>query len=99
MTRFLSLLVAGITFGAVYALVSLGVVVIYRVSRVINLAHGAMGVFCAYVFHYELVGRFGLPVTVASALTLVFGAALGVAVHRLLDRAPSARTVPPPRWS
>jgi branched-subunit amino acid ABC-type transport system permease component len=82
MTRFLSLLIAGITFGAVYALVSLGVVVIYRVSRVVNLAHGAMGVFAAYVFHYELVGRLGLPVTVASVLTLLVGAALGVVVQR-----------------
>ena len=84
MTRFLSLLVAGVTFGAVYALVALGVVVIYRVSRVVNLAHGAMGVISAYVFHYEFVGRLGLPVTVASLLTLAFGAALGVAVQRCL---------------
>ena len=84
MTRFTSLLVAGITFGAVYALVSLGVVVIYRVSRVVNLAHGATGVFAAYVFHYELVGRLGLPVTVASLLTLLVGAALGVVIQRCL---------------
>ena len=83
MGRFLNLLVAGITFGAVYALVSLGVVVIYRVSRVINLAHGAIGIFSAYVFHYVFVGNLRLPVALASLLTLLVGALLAVVVERL----------------
>ena len=45
MTRFLGYVVAGLVNGTIYALVALGVVVIYRISRVVNLAHGAMGVF------------------------------------------------------
>lgn len=83
MTRFVNLTIAGLTIGAVYALMSLGVVVIHRVSRVVNLAHGAVGVFSTFVFHYELNGRLGLPVGVSFALTLVVGAALGVGVERL----------------
>jgi len=75
---------AGLTIGAVYALVSLGVVVIYRISRVVNLAHGAMGIFATFVFHYELVGRLGLPVPVAFVAALGVGAALGVFVERAL---------------
>jgi branched-subunit amino acid ABC-type transport system permease component len=82
-TRFANLVIAGLTIGAVYALVSLGVVAIYRISRVVNLAHGAMGIFTTFVFHYEFNQRLGLPVGVSFALTLVVGAALGVLVERL----------------
>ena len=83
MSRFANLLVAGLIFGAVYALLAIGVVVIYRVSRVINLAHGAMGVFTTYVFHYVFVGDLGLPVGVAWPLTVLLGALVGVVVERL----------------
>ena len=42
MTRFLGYVVAGLVNGTIYALVALGVVVIYRISRVVNLAHGGV---------------------------------------------------------
>ena len=84
MTRFLNLTIAGLTIGSIYALVSLGVVVIYRVSRVVNLAHGAMGIFASFVFHYEFNQRLGWPVGLAFAATLAVGCALGVVVERLL---------------
>lgn len=83
MTRFVNLVIAGLTIGAVYALVSLGVVVIYRISRVVNLAHGAIGIFATFVFHYEFNERLGLPVGVSFVLTLLVGAVLGVVVERL----------------
>src|SRR5438270_7642464 len=82
MTRFLGYVVAGLANGTIYALVAIGVVVIYRISRVVNLAHGAMGIFATFVFHYELVGRLGLPVPVAFVAALGVGAALGVFVVR-----------------
>ena len=84
MSQLLNYVVAGLSIGAVYALMSIGVVVIYRISRVVNLAHGAMGIFATFVFHYELVGRLGLPVPVAFVAALGVGAALGVLVERAL---------------
>ena len=76
---------AGITFGTVYALVSLGVVVIYRVSRVINLGprrHRRLRRRSSSTT--TLVGDLGLPVAVAvRAARLLVGAALGVVVERL----------------
>lgn len=84
MDKFLSLTVSGLTLGMIYALVSLGVVVVYRISRIVNLAQGAIGVFSTFVFHYEFNERLGLPVGVSFALTLLVGAALGVIVERLL---------------
>ena len=83
MSQFLNYVIAGLSIGAIYSLVSIGVVVIYRISRVVNLAHGAMGIFSTFVFHYELVER-GVPVPVAFVLTLGVGAALGVIVERCL---------------
>ncbi|HKN37669.1 MAG TPA: branched-chain amino acid ABC transporter permease [Acidimicrobiia bacterium] len=83
MTQFVNLTIAGLTIGAVYALVSLGVVVIYRISRVVNLAHGAMGIFTTFVFHYEFNQRLGWPVGVSFVATLAVGAALGVVVERV----------------
>jgi branched-subunit amino acid ABC-type transport system permease component len=82
-TQFVNLTIAGLTIGAVYALVSLGVVVIYRISRVVNLAHGAMGIFASFVFHYEFNQRLGWPVGVSFVATLAVGAVLGVVIERL----------------
>ena len=83
MSRLLGFVLAGLTIGSVYALVSLGVVVIFRISRVVNLAHGAMGIFTTFVFHYVFVKGWGLPIWLAFLLTLGCGALLGVVVERL----------------
>ena len=82
MTRFFGYVVGGLANGTIYALVALGVVVVYRVSRVVNLAHGAMGVFATFCFHYVFVRGWGLPVVAAFLLTLGVGAGLGVASER-----------------
>jgi branched-chain amino acid transport system permease protein len=83
MSLFLSLLIGGLTIGSVYALVALGVVLIYRISRVVNLAHGAMGVFATFVYHYTFIKDLGLPIWLSFILTLIVGAALGVIIERL----------------
>ena len=53
--EYLSYLVAtGISTGALYALVALGIVVIYKATQVVNFAHGEMfmlGGFFAFTFH------------------------------------------------
>jgi branched-chain amino acid transport system permease protein len=66
-----------------YALFALGVVVIYRASRVLNLAHGAMAMLPAYIA-YALAPRTGKPVAVAAAL--LSGGLLGMLVERLVVR-------------
>jgi branched-subunit amino acid ABC-type transport system permease component len=86
MERFFGYLVTGLANGAIFALVALGVVVIYRVSRVINLAQGAIGVFSAFVFHYTLMGKLGWPVALATIGAIVTGAILGAGVERFVVR-------------
>lgn len=78
-----------------YTMFALGIVFIYRGSRVLNLAHGAMAMFPAYVA-YALTGPLG---PYGGALgALVAGGALGLGVERLVVRrlrpsGPTAQTV------
>ena len=67
-----------------YSMFSLGIVVIYRASRVLNLAHGAMAALPAYIA-YELVRR-GVPIFIALPVAVAGGALLGVAVARFVIR-------------
>ncbi len=51
MTYFLQIVVSGIVVGSIYALAALGLVLVYKSSRVANFAHGqliAAGAFVAY---------------------------------------------------
>jgi sulfate-transporting ATPase len=79
-----------------FVLFSLGIVVIFRASRVLNLAHGAMAMFPAYAY-YSLTSH-GTPVVIAVALAVLVGAALGVVVEwafvrRLRAQGSTAQTV------
>ncbi|MFW5971291.1 MAG: ABC transporter permease subunit, partial [Desulfovermiculus sp.] len=49
MTYFLQLVVSGIVVGSIYALAAIGFVLIYKSSRVLNLAHGQLIAIGAYI--------------------------------------------------
>jgi branched-chain amino acid transport system permease protein len=66
-----------------YTMFALGIVFIYRGSRVLNLAHGAMAMVPAYVA-YSVGTSLGAPVGLVAAL--VTGGALGVIVERAVVR-------------
>ena len=79
-----------------YAMLGVGIVVIFRASRVLNLAHGAMAMLPAYVM-YDLVDH-GVPVGVAVPLAVASGGLLGVVTERVFVRTlrrqgPTAQTV------
>ncbi len=87
----------GLGVGALYALASQGLMVIYRGSGVLSFAHGAVGMVGAYV-HWELKEQHGLPAVIAWPAALAVCAAIGAAAHlgvmRQLQRAsPLARIV------
>lgn len=69
---------------AAYAIFALGIVVIFRASKVLNVAHGAMAMVPAYLVA-TMVDR-GLPVGVAFVLGIVAGGLLGIAVERVFVR-------------
>lgn len=85
MSFLLNLLVNGIVVGALYALIALGFVLIYKASGVINLAQGELVLLGAYI---GLMLATGLKVPFVLALLLAIGvsALVGVAIERVVLR-------------
>jgi branched-subunit amino acid ABC-type transport system permease component len=67
--------IAGLTTASIYALISLGVTMMYGVARVLNVANAMMFGLAGFLA-YELVER-GVPYGVAAAIALVAVVALG----------------------
>ena len=81
----------GIIQGLAIAVIAVGVVLIYRATRIINFAVGNMGVVGAVLLSL-LVLQYGVPFWIALAIALVvglvFGAAVEMTVIRRLKNAP-----------
>lgn len=67
-----------------YSIFALGIVLMYRASRILNLAHGAMAMVPAYLTYS--VASAGVPLVPAVVIGVASGAVLGVVVERLLIR-------------
>ncbi len=81
----LDLLVNGLIFGLFYALMAVGLAMIFGVLKVVNFAHGEFYMVGAYA--YVLISmKLGLSPWVALPLAAVAGALLGALVERLLMR-------------
>jgi len=78
-------LVSGATVGSIYALVALGLVLMYRTTRILNFAHGDLGVVGTFIA-YTLLRQANLPFGVSFVLALVAAAAIGALVYLLLVR-------------
>ena len=74
----------GLGAGSVYALMALGLVLVYRGSGVLNFAQGAMGMIGAFTFYVWRDD--GMPTVLAFALSVALGIAIGVATHFLIMR-------------
>lgn len=95
--EFAQMLVDGISFGAIYALLAMGFVIIFKATSVLNFAHGALtglGAFlvAAFATVLDFPGRYltFLPEWAqwsANALTaLILAAMIGVALERVFVR-------------
>jgi branched-chain amino acid transport system permease protein len=81
MEKFFVFFIIGIAIGSVYAISATGLVVTYITSGVFNFAHGAIGMFLAFVY-WELRVHRGVPTPLALAITLLV---IGPAIGALLD--------------
>ena len=70
----------GLGTGGLYAIIGIGLVLVYRASGVLNFAGGAIAAICAFVF-YDIHTTHHITSYVACPVTIAFGAAIGVAVH------------------
>ncbi|MDT8272444.1 MAG: branched-chain amino acid ABC transporter permease, partial [Desulfomonilia bacterium] len=82
MVNFLQYLISGISMGSLYVLVALGIVLIYRSTRILNFAHGdmaTMGTFCMFT-----LALLKVPFSLAFVLSLLAGGLLAVVFYFLV---------------
>ncbi len=84
MTLFIDLTLNGLTYGLIYAAVALGLVLIWRATRVINFAQGALATLTTYVAA-TLLDR-SLNYWVAFAVALAAGLIFGALTERVFMR-------------
>ncbi|MEV0642167.1 ATP-binding cassette domain-containing protein [Streptomyces sp. NPDC050619] len=80
------LTLAGLSVGSAAALTGIGLIVTYRATGVLNFAHGAIAMVCAYVLR-QCVVEWGWPLWAGAAVTLlVLAPGLGMALERFVFR-------------
>jgi branched-chain amino acid transport system permease protein len=76
MSQFLQYFISGLSTGSIYALVALGLALIYRSTRILNFAHGDMATAGTF-FAFTLLGL-NFHFTLSFLLALLFGAAIAM---------------------
>jgi branched-chain amino acid transport system permease protein len=78
-------IISGLAVGAVYALVALGFIIIFKVTDVVNFAQGEMMMFGTFIA-FSLLHAFKGSFLIAVPVTLVAAAALGIVMERFTLR-------------
>ena len=87
MTKFIDLTLNGISTGAIYAAVALALVLIWRATRIVNFAQGAMLMFTTFI----------ASAVINSTGSYVVGFVVALAVGLRARRGRRARADPPGR--
>jgi len=85
MIEFLQHSMTGLMTGSLYALVAAGIVLVYKSTHVVSLAHGQLVAFGALFFWFFL-GGLGLPFWVGLIPAFILTALLGLAIERVALR-------------
>jgi branched-chain amino acid transport system permease protein len=95
MTKFIDLTLNGISTGAVYAAVALALVLIWRSTRIVNFAQGAMFMFTTFIASATIDsgGSYWLGFAVALASGLVLGALVERVLIRRVEGGPPLNAV------
>ena len=86
MSEFAAYTIIGLSVGAIFALAALGIVLIYRVTGVLNFAHGAMGMFSTFVAWQVFYGypHRGMPSWAVTAEAILVGLVFAVVLGLML---------------
>lgn len=84
-------LINGLTLGALYGLVTLGLVLTFSVIDLVNFAHGDMFMIAGYALFLLINAPFNLPFAVAGVLVVILTAVFAVviervAIHRIINK-------------
>jgi branched-chain amino acid transport system permease protein len=85
-SEFVSFLVIGIVTGSIYAVTASGLVVTYNATGVFNFAHGAVGMFLAYLYWQLWQGWGWNPVLSLVIVLLVLAPLFALLIERTLMR-------------
>jgi branched-chain amino acid transport system permease protein len=85
MSYFFQLVISGIVVGSIYALSALGFVLIYKSSRVLNIAHGQIIASGAFIT-YALTVWMGIHIAVSFILSMIITFFLAMSVERVFLR-------------
>ncbi|PYM89246.1 MAG: branched-chain amino acid ABC transporter permease [Candidatus Rokuibacteriota bacterium] len=81
----LEILFTGLLMGSFYALMALGLTLIFGILKIVNFAHGEFFMIGAYAYTL-LVLRAGMPQVPAIVTAMVLGAVVALLMERLLMR-------------
>ncbi|MCX7982082.1 MAG: branched-chain amino acid ABC transporter permease [Syntrophales bacterium] len=81
----LQTLINGIMLGSVYAMVALGLTLIYGILNVPNFVHGTLYMIGAYIAYFAIVS-FGAPYWVGLIVSLIILFAIGILLERIVFR-------------
>jgi len=79
----LQVIANGLIAGCVYALVALGFGLIYKTTRILHFAHGAVYTAAAYALYFFLIS-ISFPVFISIVLALIIGTLLGISTETFL---------------
>lgn len=80
------IVVNGLAFGGVYAVLAVGFCLIFGVARILNMAHTAFYMIAGFVI-FITANMLDLPLVVSAILAIIVTGLVGIGVHRLcLDR-------------
>ena len=85
MSYFFQLVISGIVVGSIYALSALGFVLIYKSSRVLNIAHGQIIASGAFIT-YALTVWVGIHIAISFILSMIITFFLAMSVERIFLR-------------
>jgi branched-chain amino acid transport system permease protein len=85
MPEFTSAVVGGLSLGAVYSLVTIGIVLVFRATETFNFAHGSFMLLAALIVGRLQVGS-GLPFVVLALISLGLVGALGALLFQTVLR-------------
>ena len=95
MTKFIDLTLSGVSSGAVYAAVALALVLIWRATRIVNFAQGAMLMITTYIGSELITSTDSYVIGFLGALAcgLVLGAVVERALMRPVENKPELNSV------
>lgn len=85
MSKLIELILGGIMIGGIYALVGAAVVVVYKSTHVVSIAHGQLLAFGA-LFFYIFIVELHIPIILSLLLGLLCTTLVGLAVERFALR-------------